>query len=138
MSYNLTIRQSIVVLSSLLRRKEQAPLVISSLRLVNNFINLNDKTVTEQYRMQEPNELLSKLLAGEIARREPKIHWISMSIWLFQLQKMCMGLKNASFTMQRLIDRLLRGAHRFAGALLDHLIIYDNDFQLHLDHVRHF
>ena len=47
-----------------------------------------------------------------------------------------MGLKNASFTMQRLIDRLLRGAHCFAGALLDDVIIYDNDFQLHLDHVR--
>ena len=38
--------------------------------------------------------------------------------------------------MQRLIDRLLRGRHRFAGALLDDVIIYDNDFQLHLDHVR--
>jgi len=45
-------------------------------------------------------------------------------------------MKNASFTMQRLIDRLLRGAHRFAGALLDDVIIYDNDFQIHLDHVR--
>jgi len=49
---------------------------------------------------------------------------------------MCMGLKNTSFTMQRLIDRLLRGTHCFAGALLDDVIIYDNDFQLHLDHVR--
>jgi len=53
----------------------------------------------------------------------------------FSYKKICMGLKNASFTMQRLIDRL-RGAHRFAGALLDDVIIYDNDFQLHLDHVR--
>jgi len=47
-----------------------------------------------------------------------------------------MGLKNASYTMQRLIDRILRGAQRFAGALLDDRIVYDNNFQLHLEHVR--
>jgi len=45
-----------------------SPLVIvkkpgGSLRLVNNFINLNKKTVTEKYRMQDPNELsLTSLL----------------------------------------------------------------------------
>ena len=119
--------------------------------MVNNFINLNKKTVTTQYRMQDPNELLSRIAgAGFISKID-----FRQSFWQVKLQeesyytgfqcefdccsykKMCMGLKNASFTMQRLIDRLLRGAHRFAGALLDDIIIYDNDFQLHLDHVRY-
>ena len=57
-----------------------------------------------------------------------------MNLAVSVTKKMCMGLKNASFTMQRLIDRLLRGAHRCV--MLDDVIIYDNDFQLHLEHVR--
>jgi len=36
-----------------------------SLRFVNNFINLNKKTVTEQYRMQDPNELLSRIAGAK-------------------------------------------------------------------------
>ena len=133
-----------------------SPLVIikksdGSLRLVNNFIELNKKTVTEPYRMQDPSELLSRVAGARlITRIDLKMSFFQLGLeknsqkytgfqcefGCFSYRTVAMGLKNSSFTMQRLIDRLLRGTHRFTGALIDDIIIFGNDFELHLTHIR--
>ena len=46
------------------------------------------------------------------------------------------GLKIASMVFQRLIDRVLRGAHSFASALIDDVIIYSETFERHIEDVK--
>ena len=47
-----------------------------------------------------------------------------------------MGLRTASATAQRLIDRVLRGAHKYAGSLLDDIVVFDTNWDSHLMHVK--
>lgn len=47
-----------------------------------------------------------------------------------------MGLKTASNTCQKLVDILLTGAHKYAGSLMDDILVYDKNFEDHLTHVR--
>jgi len=54
----------------------------------------------------------------------------------FVYRKLPLGLKCASATFQRLVDKVLKGMHRFAGTLLDDTLIYSTTFPDHLDHVR--
>ena len=46
------------------------------------------------------------------------------------------GLCNAPMTAQRLIDRIMRGAHRHACGLMDDLVVYSTSWDNHLSHVR--
>ena len=54
----------------------------------------------------------------------------------FSYKVLPMGLKCASFTCQRLLDRVLRGMHRCTGTLIDDILIFSKQFDLHLGHVR--
>lgn len=47
-----------------------------------------------------------------------------------------LGLHGAPSTAQRLIDRVLRGAHKYANALLDDISIHSTTWQGHLRHVQ--
>ena len=53
----------------------------------------------------------------------------------YRYVKMAMGLKTASATCQRLVDRVLKGAHRYACSLIDDILIYSMDFDTHLAHL---
>jgi len=46
-----------------------------------------------------------------------------------------MGLKCASATCQRLIDMVLKGAHRYACSLIDDILIHSMDFDSHVVHL---
>jgi len=50
--------------------------------------------------------------------------------------RMPQGLKNAPSTAQKLINMILRGLHRFAGSLIDDIVIFSMHFDDHLNHVR--
>ena len=54
----------------------------------------------------------------------------------FVYASMPQGLKNAPATCQKAMNIILRGLHRFAGSLLDDVVVFDHDFDLHLGHVR--
>jgi len=54
----------------------------------------------------------------------------------FSYVTMAMGLRTASATAQRLIDRVLRGAHKYAGSLLDDIVVFDTNWDSHLMHVK--
>ena len=43
-----------------------------------------------------------------------------------------MGLKISSMMLQRLIDRVLRGAHSFASSLIDDIVCYSITFEEHV------
>ena len=45
---------------------------------------------------------------------------------------MPMGLVNSSATLQRLMDHILRGAHHYADKLLDDILVWSDDFDIHL------
>jgi len=51
---------------------------------------------------------------------------------VYSYRRMPFGLINASSTLQRLMDHILRGTHRYAGKLLDDILVRSNDFDLHL------
>jgi len=83
--------------------------------------------------MQDPSELLSRVAGARLITRidlkksffqlgleknSQKYTGFQCEFGCFSYRTVAMGLKNSSFTMQRLIDRLLRGTHRFTGALV--------------------
>ena len=47
-----------------------------------------------------------------------------------------MGLKTLSSLCQRLINIILRGAHRYAGSLQDNILVFSTTFPDHLTHMR--
>jgi hypothetical protein len=56
-------------------------------------------------------------------------------LWTFK--RCAMGLKNSPKTMQRLLDSILRGCHKFARTHIDDIIISSaGSWTEHLNHVR--
>ena len=54
----------------------------------------------------------------------------------FQFRVMSFGFQGAPATFQRMMDRLLTGAYKFAAAYLDDLVIYSSTWSDHLQHIR--
>ena len=121
------------------------------LRVCNNFINLNKKTVNVQYTMTNPSELLSRVAGARyitkidllcaffqvpLSPESQKYTAFQTPFGTFSYKVMPMGLKFASATCQRLIDIVMRGAHRYAGSLLDDILVFSADFDTHLGHVK--
>jgi len=132
-----------------------SPLVIvkkpdGGIRLVNNFINLNKKTVDERYMMTNSEELLSRVAGARyltkidltksylqipLSKESQKYTCFQTPFGVFRYLTMPMGLKCASATCQRLMDRILRGSHKYAGTLIDDILVYSRSFEEHLRHV---
>jgi len=55
---------------------------------------------------------------------------------VYQCQVMPFGLKNASATFQRLMDRVCNGVPNCA-VYLDDLVVYDTEWKQHVDHLEH-
>jgi len=121
------------------------------IRIVNNFIKLNSKTVTEPYLMTNMNQLLARAAGCRYITR------IDLSLAYFQVilnpnsrkytafqteigglryKRIAMGLKNAPATCQKLMNKILRGLYRYAGSLLDDIVIFSTEFEQHLNHVE--
>ena len=129
-----------------------SPLVIvrkpdGKLRLCNNFVELNRRSQTEPYTMTNSSELLNKIAGAKFISRvdlKSAFHQIPLDplsqpftsfhtpYGVYKYLKMPFGLKNASACLQRLMDQILKGAHRYADKLLDDIVVWSNDFQLHL------
>jgi len=121
------------------------------IRIVNNFINLNNKTVTEPYLMTNMNQLLARAAGNRFISRldlsqaffqivlhpnSRKYTAFQTEIGGFRYKRMPMGLKNAPATCQKLMNIVLRGLHRCAGSLLDDVVIFSKDFDQHIGHVE--
>jgi len=132
-----------------------SPLIIvkksdGQIRLVNNFINLNKKTVNDQYTMNNMSDLLSRVAGARyltkidlrqsffqvpLSKESRKFTGFQTHIGTFSYRMMPMGLKCASATCQRMIDIVLRGAHRYTGSLLDDILVFSKHYDSHLAHV---
>ncbi len=122
-----------------------------SLRLVNAFQAINDRTKDDLYPMSNPLDILSKAAGKkyiskidlskaflQIPLHESCQEYTAFSTTLGTLcwTRACLGLKNSPRTMQRLMDSLLRATSRFAGCLIDDIVISSETFELHEQHVR--
>ena len=135
--------------------KWNSPLIIikkpdGRIRLVNNFIRLNAKTINEQYTMSRPEELVNRVAGSKYISRidlrsaywqcllspeSQKYTAFETPFGKYSYCRMAMGLKCSSATCQRLIDRVLKGAHRYACSLIDDILIHSMDFDTHVRHV---
>ena len=77
-----------------------------------------------------------RLLAGSHGRTRQAQNCFQFTIWFFQFRVMPFGLQGAPATFQRMMDRLLTGACKFAAAYLDDLVIYSSTWRDHLQHIR--
>jgi len=129
-----------------------SPLVIvkkkdGSIRICNNFIQLNKRTIPVPYIMTNTLELLNRVAGATYLTRldlkkayfQVKVHPQSQKYTSFQspfgtwrYAKMPMGLINAGSTLQRIMDVVLRGAHDYADKLLDDIIVWTNNFESNL------
>ena len=55
---------------------------------------------------------------------------------LYQFKMMSFGLCGAPAMLQRMMDQVIRGMHKFASAYLDDLIIFSTTWEDHLTHLR--
>jgi hypothetical protein len=121
-------------------------------RICCNWKLLNAQTVDDAYPSADPNEILAKAAAKKFITTIDlrKGFWNipladdgSIPCTAFKTQRglfawtvMGMGLKNGSKTMQRLMDKILKGCSRWCGSLLDDICIHSVSFEDHLVHIR--
>jgi len=111
------------------------------LRLCNNFIQLNKRTVAEPYIMTNTTELLNKVAGAKYLTRldMTKAYWqlrmdpqsqrytsFQTPFGTYKYLRMPMGLVNGRATLQRLMDHVLRGAHQYADKLLDDILVWSD------------
>ena len=136
--------------------KYNAPLIVvkkknGGIRLVNNFINLNRKTINEQYIMSDPNDLIRKAAGNKyvtkidlseayfsipLSAESQHLTGFMTHLGPFSYRKMPQGLKCASATFQNLMHRVLHGMHSFSGTLIDDCVIFSADYKSHLKQVE--
>jgi len=95
----------------------------SGIRLVHNFIELNKRTIEEPHTMKRPDDLLNRVAGARIITKidltksfyqcflspaSQKYTGFSTPNGVYSYRRMCFGLRNASSTMQKLIDHLLK------------------------------
>ena len=103
------------------------------IRICNNFIQLNKRTVPEPYVMTNAGELLNRVAGAKWITKidlrssfwQVPMHEQSQKYTAFQTPfgtfrylKMPMGLMNSASTLQRIMDVVLQGAHAYADKLL--------------------
>jgi hypothetical protein len=121
------------------------------LRIVGDYKNLNSKTVDDLYPMTDPYDVLCKAAGKKYVSKldlttaffqipldDESQDYTAFSCYLgsFCFCRASMGLKNSPRSMQRLMDRVLRGTSKFAGVLLDDIVIGSYTLDDHESHLR--
>jgi len=122
-----------------------------SLRIVNNFKMLNDKTKDDVYPMSNSKEIIEKAAGRRyISKLDLQKSYLQVSLSKDDWHKtefssfmgthcwcrMAMGLKNSPRTMQRMMDEMLKHTSRYASSMQDDVVIFSNSWQEHLIHLR--
>ena len=120
-------------------------------RIVHNFIPLNAKTINKPYPMQDVKSIVNRVANAKLLTKidlnrsffqiplNPKSQPYTgfCTPWGYYSYKVLpMGLKCASFSCQKLLEKVIRGAHDHACVLVDDLTVFSKDFESHLKHVR--
>ena len=114
------------------------------LRLVNNFIKLNEKTVKDHYDMKNANEIIYRVAGAsyisvidlvkffyQIELPPECRHYTAFytPFGTFHYNVLAQGLCGAPNVAQKLIDRVMRGSHRHCAGLMDDLIVYSTTWE---------
>jgi hypothetical protein len=119
-------------------------------RGVVDFRKLNDITVPDRYPAHNPEEIIGLisnakfLTVFDLTRGYYQIRLsdaakrytvASTPFGLYRFNRMPFGLRNASSTFMRLMDRVLAGAESYARSYIDDVVIFSDTFQDHLLHL---
>ncbi len=130
-----------------------------SLRLVNAYQGINEKTVDDLYPMSNPMDILSKAAGKKYVskldlsksflqipldeRSQPYTAFSTSSHGTLCWTRCCLGLRNSPRTMQRAMDHLLRGlsslhgsSSSFCGCLIDDIVLASNTIDDHVFHLK--
>jgi hypothetical protein len=124
----------------------------NSLRITCDWRALNSRTLADAYPMANPADILSLAATGRwlskidikqaffqipMASDSEKYTGFRTQAGLWTFRRCAMGLKNSPKTMQRLLDSILRGCHKFARTHIDDIIISSaGSWTDHLNHVH--
>ena len=112
---------------------------------------MNDRIQDDHYSAPNPDDILSRAANArytsaidlrnaynqvKLTERSKKYTAFRFLNYSLELNRMPAGLKIASMVFQRLIDRVLRGTHSFASALIDDVIIYSDTFERKIEDVK--
>lgn len=121
------------------------------LRICGDFRQINKFTRDDPYIMNSTSEIISKVAGAKFLTRidansaflqiplsdeSCKYAAIRTFCGTYEYKRCCFGLKNSSKTYQRLVNKILRGAHTYAIALLDDICIFSDSLEQHLLHIR--
>ena len=112
----------------MLRESGIVPIVKNdhSVRITCDWRGINAKTVSDAYPPSDPNAILQLAASGrylskldiskaywqiKMGKESEKYTGFRLDSGLFTFCRMGMGLANASKTLQRLLDQILRGCH---------------------------
>ena len=133
-----------------------SPLVIvtkrdGGIRLCVDYRELNKTTKFDAYPMPSVDEMLDQIGNAQFISTldlakgywqvplcpedKEKTAFISPN-GLYQFVTMPFGLSGAPATFQRMMDSILRGTGSFAGVYLDDIVIYSEDWESHLNHLK--
>ncbi|ORE00359.1 TF26 [Hepatospora eriocheir] len=119
-------------------------------RLVTNFIELNDKTIPEVYPFPDMNDKIINLRNAkwfsqvdldrgfyQIELKEEDKHKTGflLPIGHFEYYRLPMGLINSPKAFQRVMDELI-GHLEYCEVFVDDILIFSNSFEEHLIHIR--
>jgi len=133
-----------------------SPLIVvkkpnNQIRIVHNFVALNDMPMKEKYTMTNQNEMISKIAIAKWQSRldlsrvyfqvmltpeSQPLTAFQTDIGTFSYLRMPMGLCLSAATCQRLMDIVLRGAPKYSGTLIDDTTVFSKTFEDHLIHLR--
>jgi hypothetical protein len=124
----------------------------TAIRVTCDFRALNSRTVGDAYPMQNPAEILSSAAGAKwmskidirkaffqipMAEGSEQYTGFRTNTGLYVYKRMAMGLKNSPKTMQRLMDAILRGCHKFAHCHVDDIVIHTaSQWTEHLSHLK--
>ena len=122
-----------------------------TLRMCVDYRKVNDISEADAYPMPRIDELIDRLGGAKyistldltrgywqvpVAPSSQPITAFTTPFGLFQFTVMPFGLHGAPATFQRMMDQLLNGIGDYSAAYLDDLVIYSDDWEKHLLHLR--
>ena len=121
-----------------------------TIRLCTNYIDVNSSTIPDRLPMPRIDDLINKISPAKFITTldctsgywQIPVHPDSKdktafktNKGLFQWNVLSFGLKNASATFQRTMNKILEPHQAYAESYIDDSSIYSNSWQEHVDHV---
>jgi hypothetical protein len=123
----------------------------NEMRICQDMRQINARTLPMHYRTADVQQILNKAANckyltnidlssshWQVKLSESSKQYCSFTTHVRQVtwNVMVQGCKNSSKTMQKLIDKILRGIHNAADSFLDDIIVFSQSFEQHSFHLK--